>query len=307
MLCAGVALTQGRQDVASFLSSSSVSFETVLDVHPHFVAQAAAGSLPVLFRTVNMTARIEPGFLIDCHPALNLVSRWRAECGVSRKRRARSPARGSEDTKEDVFESVLLELPARAHVEKLMPYRRGGPPQMQRQEDPVKSVRGLAYANFLKNVEEFGGSLDAGQRYDRDDDDDDSDIVRDATGDAHVSKISRRKRRMDAVGMCLERRLFHADMATDGIRTISVYSDASPVSGAEIQGMILEFVKHDDSVRQCILPASALRYGHQDVVAKTMAFVWAVWLCCGPLVEHLNYFSRRWAQSRPTLVMNYTT
>ena len=62
---------------------------------------------------------------------------------------------------------------------------------MQRQEDPVKSVRGLAYAGYLRNVEEFGASLDAGQRYDRVEADDDSDIERDATLDADVSKIIR--------------------------------------------------------------------------------------------------------------------
>ena len=126
--------------------------------------------------------------------------------------------------------------------------------------------------------------------YERDEQDSDSEVERDWSKDHRRSCLDRAKQRMDLVAMNLERRVFHAEMATDAILAINVYSDARPTVGAEIQGMLVDFIKRDDTVRTCVLPGATLDYGHADVVSKTMSFVYAVWLVCGPLLEHLRYF-----------------
>ena len=118
------------------------------------------------------------------------------------------------------------------------------------------------------------------RRYD--DDDSSEPEPRDASMDQGRSTLDRCNARLDVVACLLERRQFHADMKTDRIAAINLQTDASPVTGAELQGMVAEFIHRDKTVRQTILPGSTLHYGHCDAIAKAIALVWAVWLICGP-------------------------
>jgi len=78
-------------------------------------------------------------------------------------------------------------------------------------------------------------------------------------------------------------------MAIDSLEAVTLQSDASPVVGAELQGMIVEFIHKDGSIRRVTVPGSTLSYGHFDMVHKGVALVWGVWLICGPELRHLHY------------------
>ena len=82
---------------------------------------------------------------------------------------------------------------------------------MQCSKDPVKIIHALQFARTLKATALFSEALDAGRRYDREDNDDASDVERDASKDNDRSTIDRHKARADVVGMLLERRLFSAE------------------------------------------------------------------------------------------------
>ena len=275
---------EGR--VRDLLSTPEAKYDRILDVPPHFVERAAV-ACPVLVRTVMMLRRMEPDALVPHNPPESWVTKWRKECGVCRKRA--TPVAPSEA---EVWENACLELPrVGARTEAEEPAQTGrGPARLKQRRDPVKVIDALDFARHLRSLDDFSVAIDKGNRYDREADDSASDVVRDATKDPSTAALHRAKRRMDTTGMLLERRLFHADMATDNIDAISIFTDASPTTGSEIQGLVAEFILKSGEVRSCVLPGATLSYSHCDAVSKTLCLVWAVWLCCGPLLEHLTYF-----------------
>ena len=94
----------------------------------------------------------------------------------------------------------------------------------------------------------------------------------------------------DAVAMLLHRRCFKSWFEANCIKTICVYSDASPVVGVEIQGMIIDVIFRDLTRERIILPGSTLAYGHAGTISKGVALVWAIWLVAGPEVGSLRHF-----------------
>ena len=67
------------------------------------------------------------------------------------------------------------------------------------------------------------------------------------------------------------------------MRSINVYSDASPVAGVELQGMIVDINLTVGKKLRIILPGSTLAYGHTDTMAKGVALIWGIFLIAGPL------------------------
>ena len=154
----------------------------------------------------------------------------------------------------------------------------------------MKTVRALHLKSVLRSADYFSEALDASVRYLRHEEDDDDDVIPARDRDHSRSHLIMSVKRMDAVGMCLQRRMFHGEMAADKIIGISVFTDASPVTNAEVQGMLVDFLFKDGESRTLHLPGASLSYGHAGILSKTMAFVWAVWLIAGPALSHLEYF-----------------
>ena len=98
---------------------------------------------------------------------------------------------------------------------------------------------------------------------------------------------------MDLVDLLLLRRRWAADMAFDRIDSIHVYSDSSPVTGEELQGMVMDVFYTDEEFLRTVLPGCTLAYGNFDAVSKGMALVWAAWLVAGPSEAGLQYFFRQ--------------
>jgi hypothetical protein len=94
---------------------------------------------------------------------------------------------------------------------------------------------------------------------------------------------------VDVVDMLLDRRRFLADRIHDRIEAINLYSDGSPNTGLEFQGMIMEVFYKDGTARRIILPGSTLAYGLADAVSKGLALLWSLWLVCGPSIENVQY------------------
>lgn len=86
----------------------------------------------------------------------------------------------------------------------------------------------------------------------------------------------RAREKLDVVALNIERRLFHREVEEGAISSIHCYSDASPVTGLEFQGMIAEVVRKDGAVRQVVLPTASLSYGHYDSINKGVTFLWGV-------------------------------
>eukprot|EP00959_Pyramimonas_sp_CCMP1952_P286291 5986486-Pyramimonas_sp.AAC.1 len=68
--------------------------------------------------------------------------------------------------------------------------------------------------------------------------------------------------------MLLHRRVWHADRVHDRIDLISLFTDASPNCGHELQGTVASVLRKDGSSYHITFPGSTLCYGQADLVSK---------------------------------------
>ena len=248
-----------------------------------------ASALPVGFKCVGVGRRMKWDELVWGQPERRFVIRWRTDSGINQRKRARGGV--SEPTEAQEVVGPLLELPPAKRV-------LGEPASRDQEEGDVQGALGLpdairlcdavSFSLKLRSVWEFSDALDDAHRLNYTGDD--APPPRDRSGDPSRSVIERAKARLDVMGMNINRRIFAEEVASDSIEAISCYSDGSLVVGAELQGMILDFVHRDGSVRKLTLPGSTIHYGKFDAINKTLAFVWSVWLVCGPSLENMEYW-----------------
>ena len=119
------------------------------------------------------------------------------------------------------------------------------------------------------------------------------------------SSLEKSRARLDVVCMCLERRRFQSWKEADFLLAINAYSDSSPVTGIELQGMVLDFLLRDGTWVRSTLPGSSLAYGLHDWASKALALVWAAFLICGPRADSMYYFLQRSGALPQTMEWNY--
>jgi hypothetical protein len=77
---------------------------------------------------------------------------------------------------------------------------------------------------------------------------------RDTWKDVGTRTIAKAMRKLDMIGMAVERRLWHREVADDSVDTITCYADSSPVTGMEFLGMLADVNLKDGSRRRVIMP-----------------------------------------------------
>jgi len=135
----------------------------------------------------------------------------------------------------------------------------------------------LKFASFLRATKEFTEAGVAWDTYKHG-------IVADpeAKNDDPPETLLRAARaRMDVVASLIDRRELAGAINADMIEAICLYSDASPVTGTELQGMVAEVVFKSGNLRRIVLPGASLSYGSYDAVNKTIALLHALWLTFG--------------------------
>ena len=68
-----------------------------------------------------------------------------------------------------------------------------------------------------------------------------------------------------------------------------LYSDGSPVTGVELQGMILDIMFKSDKLDQHVLPGVALAHGAFGLFSKAFALLWSLFLVIGPWEFGLSF------------------
>ena len=81
---------------------------------------------------------------------------------------------------------------------------------------------------------------------------------------------------MDVIAMLLERRQVHAVQTSDNIVSIALHSGASPVTGEELHGMIMDICSKDGRIRRSTVamfcpPSRAAGCGRQGRGLLTLA------------------------------------
>ena len=107
--------------------------------------------------------------------------------------------------------------------------------------------------------------------------------------------MDRSKARLDAVATLLDRREWSGHFITDSVLAVNLYSDASPVVGVELQGMVMDVVfkpamHQGHQTERRTLSGSSLRYGGTDWSSKVISLLLAVFLVIGPSMPEQLYF-----------------
>ena len=249
-----------------------------------------AGGYPFLLREVPLRARIMQHDFVPDHPKLSSLRRWRREDVAPSAEFAVPPPneepRPPPDPMVDVptkgCEGLFDEeaWQASARVEKAQ-FRK-------RRLDPVKVVDALTVCSHLKSPKYFKDVLQATADYERKATEETEE--RDDLLDPSRSKLEKDRARLDAVACCLTRREFETWMANDELEAINLFSDSSPVVGAELQGMVMDVHTKHGGYRRITMPGSTLTYGHFDWISKTMALVWSCFLLVGCRLPILSWF-----------------
>ena len=160
--------------------------------------------------------------------------------------------------------------------------------------DPVKLVRALSVTQWLRSPQWFTEAVDDAEEYmlyEAGVEPAPGTRGEEARGrDPRRTSIYDAKSRADLVCMSLTRRQFHEWRRTNAVRSINIYSDASPVVGIELQGMIIDVNLHDGSMERITLPGSTLAFGFTDTLSKGVALLWAIWLVAGPSADDVRWF-----------------
>jgi hypothetical protein len=157
-----------------------------------------------------------------------------------------------------------------------------------RDVDPLVCLRGLGFTQFLRSPKAFSEAMVASHRYDNPEAE-----ARPTDYDPSRATFIRAAARLDAVDLLLERRHWRADRFYDLVRSVHLYSDASPVTEEEIQGMVMDVMKKDDNHRRVTLPGASLVYGNLSAVAKGVTLLWACYLVAGPFFDDMAYFNSK--------------
>ena len=81
---------------------------------------------------------------------------------------------------------------------------------------------------------------------------------------------------MDTTSMNIQRRQI-ADLAQrpDDLTSAHLFADGSPVTGSEVQGMVLELCLKTGEVQTSYLPGISLTHGFMRWIDKAFALMWA--------------------------------
>ena len=293
-LCRDCCIVGDGRSVAELENVAEVQFNHVFLQDRTDFDDIVSGPLPMQSLSVQLGRRINWASLVREQPPKASVNRWRRESGIGQRCRQDAAPPAEEGDTPDV--AAALALPSKrlkvadpAVDGPADPYEVPGGERLK--DDPLRHLDAVAFSVKLKARADFSDALDEAHIYNWSRNEEPP--ARNRTLDPDRTAIARTKAKTDVVGCLVQRRLFAAEVAADNIASIHCFSDASPVVGAELQGMLVDTVHRDESVRRITLPGCTLRHGHTDAINKCIAFLWAVWLVVGPAAAMLRVFVRK--------------
>ena len=299
-------LKTGGVTLTAFLAGENVRLETELlvcsDAEAETLLQVAEEGAPRIFRQVHIhKGWADPSRFIARHPTPNVLRRFRTQ------RRGEQGDDGGGDSGDgggaaagpapgfagDADQGPLLYIPPQ-HLEKSARPTLNTTSFLHQDTDPVRIVHALAFARWLRSPKYFVVALDDAVDYllhDAGSDSDETVRRNSATGPKGARSLRRHFARADVVCMNLTRRFFRQWRHDGSLRAINIFSDASPVTGKELQGMLIDVTFSDGKEpMRLVLPGSTLAYGHTSTMDKGAALLWAIWLIAGPSLEDLTFF-----------------
>ena len=260
--------------VATFLSQERARLEhdlLICDAPEEAILRAAATSVGLqVFRDVHIYRRwANPASIIANLPKKIVLKRWRQQQHRGDDFLTDSDESAQPQIVAEPMDPLLYIPPDRRHQGERPHHQTpiGGAPV-----DPVRLVHALGVVRHLRSPKLFTVALDDSYEY----------LFQDEEGagergnresDPSRSALQRALMRADMVSMSITRRMFHKWRQDDAVKAINVYSDASPVVGVELQGMLIDVALKNGETVRLILPGSTLAYGHTDTISKGVALL----------------------------------
>ena len=230
---------------------------------------------PRLLRSVPLLLRGGMDALLHGLPPHSVVQRWRRGLDVARV--SQMPALEAET--DDRWADIACELPRKRARENLTVEEAVEGIVGVGEIDPLLLIKGLNFSHLLRDQDDFTDALNRAHDFDAPSD---LEGTRDSSRDPSTSTLRRAAGRLDVVGCLIQRRQFKANRLCDRVLGFNLFSDASPVTGEEFQGMILETISRTHVLERSTLPGSTLDYGHCGAVNKGVSLLFALFLVAGP-------------------------
>jgi len=248
------------------------------------VLLACQGPCPIIVCSVPLAARVGAGVLLNL-PPLSLIKHVRSQLGHGRRRlgAAGSSHRGGARTRK-TWHEIVTALPVGWSPPSRQVRAVGNARLSVMPADPLALLRALDFKQYLRSGKFFKKALNAAYAHDHPDA-----PPRIGDKDESRSALDRAEARADIVDMLVERRYFEADYQHDRIASIHLWSDSSPVTGEELQGMVMDVMYKDHTSRRTVLPGASLLYSQFSAIAKAMCLVWALYLVAGPFYDVIRY------------------
>ena len=278
----------GSCSLNDVLDSLQIAVTTTLVVPAMMATFVRDGISALAVYSIALGARLPRGGLPGGEPGPSVVKSIRSHLGITKSSRAPfiGPERWAEQ--EARYDEVLLELPKakRARgVSTTSGMGRDAEDPSRQDRDPLEMLNGLDFVQYLRSGRFFFESDGRFEKYDNP-----SAEPRSGIYDPDGATFQRAASKLDMVDMLVERRTWRADRIFDRVAAIHLFSDSSPVTGEELQGMVMDAVYKDGSTRRRTLPGSSLCYGNFGSIAKTVALLWACFLICGPEEVDMRYW-----------------
>ena len=224
-------------------------------------------------------------------PRLSIIKRWRNQ---QRLRNARAQSSADDDGT----------LPIPTHDTKRLYDLPRGTPEFPTQRkfggslevvDACKTLKYLRFSKHLKSLEDAGVAMrdciDAAC---------DDVALRDQVLDQlpdfpKKSALNHGRMKLDAVTMNIERREFQhlIDNEKENVVSCHLYTDGSPVTGSEMQGMVLDICMLTGIVFTYVLPGCVMHYGMCRAIDKVFAFLWSLHLVIGVSFPDLDWLIKK--------------
>ena len=295
-MCMDVALEHSHANMRTLLAGDLRPTVASVMALPRAVALGALAESPedTLVRSVPLLLRGTGSGLVPLFPKASLVTRWRQDLNVSDRAGVpvMQPAEG------DFMADIECELPTR-EPPTTDDGTVGRPSAAKRPIDPIRLIKGLRFAHLLRDTKCFEEGLDASDAY-----------KAEVAGVAHVrpegqnnpgtTTLRTAYGKVDTIGMLISRRQLKAERLANKVQAVNLFTDASPVTGEEMQGMVMEVITTDNALRRDILPGATLEYGHYDAISKGVCLLFALFLVAGPFFVTLTGCWRMLYASAPT-------
>ena len=184
---------------------------------------------------------------------------------------------------------IYYQLPADTPA--TQPTRGYGTHAEKNQTDPVLLLNYLKCSSHLRNMHSIDVSIKDAITAACVDDNLKEQVLEQMPETPGYTIIHDTRLKLDSIAMNSERRWFNQlfRLRPKDLISVHLFSDGPPVTGSELQGMILQLVLKDGEVRNMILPGVDLHYGSYGLLDKFVAFMWVFHLSVGSEYEVLEW------------------